>query len=229
MVGVMLLAVLALPAFAEAAPKDVSGILDFSAIDEAANEAVASGEVPGVVVLIGRGDDILLHRAYGSRRLLPHPVPMTQDTIFDLASLTKPFGTTLAVMSLVERGAIKLDAPLGKYLREFRDKQFDEITIRRLLTHSAGLAAYPPNAVVSGGFPRAATAIAKMPLDYPPGSGFQYSDTGFILLGEVVRRVSGASLDKYLERRVFRPLALEDTSFHPKISALPRVAPTEFV
>jgi len=229
MVGVMLLAVLALPVFAMAAPKDVSGILDFSAIDEAANEAVASGEVPGVVVLIGRGDDILLHRAYGSRRLLPHPVPMTQDTIFDLASLTKPFGTTLAVMSLVERGAIKLDAPLGKYLREFRDKQFNEITIRRLLTHSAGLTAYPPNAAVAAGFPKAASAIARIPLDYPPGTAFQYSDTGFTLLAELVRRETGAPLDKYLDKTVFRPLGLADTSFHPKVSALPRVAPTEFV
>src|SRR5262245_66000384 len=114
---------------------------------------------------------------------------MTTDTIFDLASLTKPFGTTLAVMSLVERGAVKLDAPLGRYLKEFRDKQFDEITIRRLLTHSAGLAAYPANAMVAARFPSAASAIAKMPLDYPPGTSFPYSDTGFILLAEMVRRV----------------------------------------
>ncbi len=228
-VGVMLIVLLALPASAFAPPRDVSGTLDFSGIDEAANEAVASGEIPGVVVLVGRGDDVLLHRAYGSRRLLPHPVPMTVDTIFDLASLTKPFGTTLAVMSLVEKGAIKLDAPLGRYLKEFRDKQYDEITIRRLLTHSAGLAAYPPNGVVSSGFPSAASAIAKMPLDYPPGSAFQYSDTGFILLAEAVRRVSGSPLDRYLERTVYKPLGLADTSFHPKISALPRVAPTEFV
>jgi uncharacterized protein YbbC (DUF1343 family)/CubicO group peptidase (beta-lactamase class C family) len=154
---------------------------------------------------------------------------MTVDTIFDLASLTKPFGTTLAVMSLVERGAIKLDAPLGRYLKEFRDKQFDEITIRRLLTHSAGLAAYPPNAAVAAGFPKAASAIAKLPLDYPPGSAFQYSDTGFILLAEAVRRVSGAPLDRYLERNVFKPLGLADTSFHPRASAMARVAPTEFV
>ena len=154
---------------------------------------------------------------------------MTVDTIFDLASLTKPFGTTLAVMSLVEKGSIKLDAPLGRYLKEFRDKQYDEITIRRLLTHSAGLAAYPPNSVVSSGFPSAASAIAKMPLDYPPGSAFQYSDTGFILLAEAVRRVSGTPLDRYLERTVFKPLGLADSSFHPKVSVLPRVAPTEFV
>ncbi len=225
----MLIALFALPASAFAPPRDVSGTLDFSGIDEAANEAVSSGEIPGVVVLVGRGDDILLHRAYGSRRLLPHPVPMTVDTIFDLASLTKPFGTSLAVMSLVEKGSIKLDAPLGRYLKEFRDKQYDEITIRRLLTHSAGLAAYPPNSVVSSGFPSAAGSIAKMPLDYPPGSAFQYSDTGFILLAEAVRRVSGTPLDRYLERTVFKPLGLADTSFHPKVSALPRVAPTEFV
>jgi uncharacterized protein YbbC (DUF1343 family)/CubicO group peptidase (beta-lactamase class C family) len=226
---VILIALFALPASAFAPPRDVSGTLDFSGIDEAANEAVSSGEIPGVVVLVGRGDDILLHRAYGSRRLLPHPVPMTVDTIFDLASLTKPFGTSLAVMSLVEKGSIKLDAPLGRYLKEFRDKQYDEITIRRLLTHSAGLAAYPPNSVVSSGFPSAAGSIAKMPLDYPPGSAFQYSDTGFILLAEAVRRVSGTPLDRYLERTVFKPLGLADTSFHPKVSALPRVAPTEFV
>ncbi len=227
--GVTLLALLALPASAFAAPREVSGALDFSGINEAANEAVASGEIPGAVVMIGRGDDILLHRAYGSRRLLPQPAPMTVDTIFDLASLTKPFGTTLAIMGLVERGAIKLDAPLGRYLKEFRDKQYDEITIKRLLTHSAGLVAYPPNGAVSTGFPSAASAIAKLPLDYPPGSAFQYSDTGFILLAEAVRRVSGTSLDRYLEKTVFRPLGLNDTSFHPKAGALGRVAPTEFV
>src|SRR5215468_9597367 len=228
MVGVMLLAVLALPAFAEAAPKDVSGILDFSAIDDAANEAVASGEVPGVVVLVGRGEDILLHRAYGSRRLLPHPVPMTQDTIFDLASLTKPFGTTIAVMSLVERGAIKLDAPLGRYLKEFRSSTFDQVTIRRVLAHTAGFPGISATGTLNGGFPRAARALAAKPLDYAPGTGFQYSDTGFILLAEVVRRVSGDPLDRYLQRVLFKPLHLTDTSFHPGEAVLARVAPTEW-
>src|SRR5438093_3245578 len=219
---------LALPASAFAPPREVSGALDFSGINEAANEAVASGEIPGAVVMVGRNDDILLHRAYGSRRLLPQPAPMTVDTIFDLASLTKPFGTTLAVMCLVERGAIKLDAPLGRYLKEFRDKQYDEITIKRLLTHSAGLVAYPPNGAVSAGFPRAASAIAKLPLDYPPGSAFQYSDTGFILLAEVVRRVSGEPLDRYLARVFFHPLGLRATSFHPPATVRDRIAPTEY-
>src|SRR5207245_2006065 len=229
LVGVVLLIlVVAPPAVALAPPRSVSGTFDFSGIDEAANDAVASGEIPGVVVLVGRGDDILLQRAYGSRRLLPNPAPMTVDTIFDIASLTKPVGTTLAVMTLVERGAVKLDASVGRYLREYRTKQFDEITIRRLLTHSAGLIAYPPNGAVIAGFPTAVREIAKLPLEYPPGSAFQYSDTGFILLGEVVRRVSGVPLDRYLERMLFRPLGLQDTTFQPKPSAMARGAPTAF-
>src|SRR5437879_11298016 len=167
--------------------------------------------MPGVVVLVGLGDEILLHRAYGSRRLVPAPAPMTLDTIFDVASLTKPLGTTLAVMSLVERGAIQLDAPLGRYLREFRDTRFQGVTIRRILTHSAGLLAIPPASAVAARFPAAARALAKIPLDYPPGTGFQYSDAGFILLGEVVRRVSGDPLDRYLDRVFFRPLGLRNT------------------
>ncbi len=203
-------------------------IPDFSGVDEAANAAVAAGEIPGVVVLVGRGDEILLHRAYGSRRLVPDRPPMTIDTIFDLASLTKPFGTTLAVLSLVERRAITLDAPIGRYLKEFRTKAFDGVTIHRVLTHSAGLSAYPANGIVSAGFPAAAKALAKLPLDYSPGSSFEYSDTGFILLGEVVRRVSGESLDRYLERVFYRPLGMRDTSFHPASAVRSRVAPTQW-
>jgi uncharacterized protein YbbC (DUF1343 family)/CubicO group peptidase (beta-lactamase class C family) len=201
---------------------------DFAGVDEAANDAVASGEIPGIVVLVGRGDEILLHRAYGWRRLVPEPAPMTLDTIFDIASLTKPLGTTLAVMSLVERDALKLDAPLGRYLPEFRSKRFEGVTIRRLLTHSAGLLAIPPGNAVAPGFPEAARALAKIPLDYPPGTGFQYSDAGFILLAEVVRRESGRRLDRYLKHVFFDPLGLQDTSFQPRDAVKSRVAPTEF-
>jgi uncharacterized protein YbbC (DUF1343 family)/CubicO group peptidase (beta-lactamase class C family) len=199
----------------------------FEAVDEAARDAVASGDIPGVVVLVGRGDRILYERAFGSRALVPEPRPMTTDTIFDVASLTKPFGTTLAVLSLVERGAVKLDAPLGRYLREFKHPAFAAVTIRGLLTHSAGLPAIPPSGPVTP-FPGYAKALARMSLDYPPGTAFQYSDTGFILLGEVARRVSGDGLDRYLERKVFRPLKLADTTFHPGEAVLDRVAPTEF-
>jgi len=201
---------------------------DFSAVDEAVRTALAGGEIPGAVVLIGQGEHVLHHKAYGHRALVPEPVPMTVDTIFDIASLTKPLGTAVAVMALVERGAVKLDASIGRYLKEFRGKPFDAVTVRRVLTHSAGLPAIPKDTLVARGFPAAAAGLARAKLDYPPGAGFQYSDTGFILLGELVRRVSGQPLDQYLERLLFRPLGLVDTSFRPKAPHLPRVAPTEF-
>src|SRR5688572_20519433 len=168
-----------------------------------------------------------MHRAWGSRAVVPKPLPMLPDTIFDIASLTKPLGTTLAVMSLVERGAIKLDAPLGRYLPEFRPAAFSQVTIRRILTHSAGLPAIPVSGALAGGFPRAARALAAKALDYTPGHGFQYSDTGFLLLAEVVRRVSGDPLDRYLQRVIFDPLHLTDTTFRPSGAMLARVAPTE--
>src|SRR3972149_2384628 len=135
--------------------------LDFSAVDEAAGDAVASGEIPGAVVLVGQAARVLLRRAYASPRLLPAPEPMTEDTIFDLASLTKPLGTTLAVMALVERGRVALDAPLGRSLREFGGRAFRGVTVRRLLTHSAGLAAYPSTGGVAAGVPPAPGASAR--------------------------------------------------------------------
>jgi uncharacterized protein YbbC (DUF1343 family)/CubicO group peptidase (beta-lactamase class C family) len=200
----------------------------FGDVDEAAREAVASGEIPGVVVLVGQGDQILLHQAWGWRSLVPEPDPMTTDTIFDVASLTKPLGTAIAVMALVERGDIKLDAPLGRYLREFRGSAFDGVTIERILGHTAGFPALPATDALAGGFPAAARVLAQRALDYPPGTGFQYSDTGFIVLGEVIRRVSGEPLDRYLERILFGPLGLRDTTFRPPEAMKPRVAPTEF-
>ena len=116
---------------------------DFADIDTVTREAVASGEIPGAVVLVGRGSEVLYLRAFGRRAVAPEPAPMTLTTIFDIASLTKPLGTTLAVMSLVERGAISLDAPLRTLPAGVqRCRPSRDVTIRRLLTHSAG---FPPS------------------------------------------------------------------------------------
>jgi uncharacterized protein YbbC (DUF1343 family) len=220
--GVTAVLLLLLPAVASAQPAR------FAAVEEAVQTIVGAGDIPGAVLLIGQGDEVLYHRAFGSRTIVPHPAPMQLDTVFDIASLTKPFGTTLAVMALVERGAVKLDAPLGRYLKEFRGDRFEGVTVRRLLTHSAGMRISPKDKEVEGGFPRAAARIAREGLDYPPGTGFQYSDTGFVLLGELVRRVSGERIDRYLQRVLFKPLQLTDTSFGPGAAQRGRIAATEF-
>jgi uncharacterized protein YbbC (DUF1343 family)/CubicO group peptidase (beta-lactamase class C family) len=219
----LLLAVTVLPT----APASAQA-LDFTAVDAAARDAVQSGEIPGVVVLVGRGDDVLLLRAYGWRRVVPDPAPMVLDTIFDIASLTKPLGTTLAVMSLVERGTVKLDAPLGRYLPEFRKPAFASLTIRRLLTHTAGLPAIPPPGAVKAKMSETVKAFSRLPFDYQPGSGTQYSDMGFMLLGEVVRRASGEPLDRYLQRVIYKPLGLHDTMFNPGRGLRERIASTEW-
>jgi uncharacterized protein YbbC (DUF1343 family)/CubicO group peptidase (beta-lactamase class C family) len=203
--------------------------MDLSGVEEVVQAAIASGEIPGAVVLVGRAGEVLYHRAFGARRLVPVPSPMSEDTVFDVASLTKPLGTTLAVMSLVEGGRIRLDAPIGRYLREFRGSAFRQVTVRHLLTHRAGLPGVPPDDAVRPGFPRAVRALAALTPDYAPGSAFQYSDTGFILLAEIVRRVSGERLDRYLARRFFGPLGLTDTMFRPPPRLRARIAPTEIV
>ena len=222
-------AVLALAVTVVGAPNPTMGQTpDFTGVDDAAREAVQSGEIPGIVVLVGRGNEILLHRSYGSRRLVPDMARMTVDTIFDIASLTKPLGTTLAVMSLVEKGSAKLDAPVGRYLTEFRTKALEGVTVQRLLTHTAGFPAIPPTGSVTASHPATMRALARVPFDYAPGSGTQYSDVGFIILGEVVARVSGMPLDRYLERTLFKPLGLRDTTFNPGPALRARIAPTEW-
>ncbi|PYM22994.1 MAG: serine hydrolase [Candidatus Rokuibacteriota bacterium] len=222
------LVLLALAVVLLGAPAASAQAPDFGALDDVAREAIQSGEIPGIVALVGRHDETLLLRAWGFRRVLPDSQPMATDTVFDIASLTKPFGTSLAVMSLVERGAIRLDAPVGRYVAEFKKPQFATVTIQRLLTHSAGFPAIPPPGVVHASMSQTMRGLARLPFDYAPGSGTQYSDIGFIVLGEVVRRVSGQPLDVYLERTVFKPLGLRDTTFKPPTAWRERIAPTEW-
>src|SRR6266498_2215781 len=156
-------------------------------LDSAARDAVAAGEVPGAVVLVGRGERVLYRKGLGSRALVPAPEPMAVDTIFDLASLTKVVATTPAVLLLWEQGRVKLDAPLGRYLKEFDAAAWREVTVRRLLMHSAGLSDLPAREAMARGFPEAAHLLARARPVTAPGTTFLYSDTGFILLGELVR------------------------------------------
>jgi CubicO group peptidase (beta-lactamase class C family) len=193
----------------------VAQAMSWGELDAAAREAVASGAVPGVVVLVGEGDRVLYRKATGSRALLPALEPETMDTIFDLASLTKVLATAPAVLLLWEQGRIDLDAPLGRYLKEFNAPALQDVTVRRLLTHSAGLPAMPAREAMARGFPEAARDLARGGLAVTPAATFLYSDTGFILLGELVRRVSGEPLDRFVQKRFHDPLGMRHTAFRP--------------
>jgi uncharacterized protein YbbC (DUF1343 family)/CubicO group peptidase (beta-lactamase class C family) len=221
--AVTLLAVLLWPGVAS--PQS----LDWSDLDRAIRDIIAAGDAPGAVVLVGQGDRVLYRKAIGSRALVPAPEPMTPDTIFDIASLTKPVVTAPAVMVLVDAGKIDLDAPLGRYLKELKASRYAWLTARRVLTHTAGFPDVPPGDVMAKGFPEVMAALAATAWEPSPTAPFRYSDTGFIVLGELVRRVSGKTLDRFARERIFQPLGMRDTTFDPPVAWRPRIAPTEQV
>jgi uncharacterized protein YbbC (DUF1343 family) len=197
------------------------------AIDPLVREAIADKKLPGAVVLVGRGDRIVYQKAIGQRALVPSPEPMTTDTIFDLASLTKVVATTTSVMILVEQGKIRLSDRVAAYVPGFERYGKADITIRHLLTHVSGLRPDVDLADPWTGSDRAiALAIEEVPTARP-GERFVYSDINFFLLGDIVRRVSGVSLDLFAKSRIFEPLGMKDTMFNPPASLAPRVAPTE--
>lgn len=185
--------------------------------------SIVAGRLPGAVLLVGTGDKIVHLAAYGSRAELPAREPMTVDTIFDAASLTKIVATTSALMRLYEDGKISIDDPVSKYLPEYTY----EITLRQLLTHYSGLR---PDVDLKPEWSGYETGILKAITDKPagpPNKKFVYSDINFILLGEIVRRVSGEPLPSFVQRTVFQPLGMADTSFTPAASQRSRIAPTE--
>ena len=200
---------------------------DLSALDDAASDTIAAGELPGAMILVGQGDRIVYRKASGMRALVPRSEPLTPGTIYDIASLTKVVATLPAVLALVDQGKVALDEPLGRYLHEFGAPALREITVRRVLTHSAGFPDLPAPSAIPRGFPEAARLLSRAGLAYSPGSTFHYSDTGFILLGELVRRVSGEALDQFMRKRFYQPLGMKDTAFHPPAEWKPRIAPTE--
>ena len=197
-----------------------------TSIADVVNREIASGHVPGVVVLIGQGHDIVYRQVFGVRGMRPAMLPMAVDTIFDLASLTKVVATTTAVMQLVEHGQLDLDAPASSYWPAFGTADKQAITIRDLLTHYSGL---KPDLSLSRGWSGYGTAmrllVTERPVN-PPRTAYIYSDENFEVLGEIVRRVSGMTLDRYCEQHIFAPLRMTDTTFRPSSRQATRVAPT---
>ena len=214
---------------------EAANAADFATVSRLINDAIAANKLPGAVVLVGHGGTIAFHQAYGSRKLagepgldgLPAPAePMTEDTIFDLASLTKSLATATAVMQLYEQGKVAFDDPVQQYLPDFNtanDPQRAQVTVRMLLTHTSG-----ETGDVNLGDPWGLEAADKgegihraltTPLESGPGNGFRYSDINFILLGALIEKVTGDALDVYVQQHVFDPLGMKDTHFLPPAKA----------
>ncbi|HEV3189597.1 MAG TPA: serine hydrolase domain-containing protein, partial [Polyangiaceae bacterium] len=198
-------------------------------IDTAVEDAIASHSLPGAVVVVGRHDRVSFRRAYGFREVEPSRAPMTLDTLFDLASLTKPIATATSIMVLVERGAVRLDDPLVKYVPECKSGSKDEITLRHLLLHVAGLPAVTPKEDFAYGRGEVVRRICNVTLRGAPGIASIYSDLGYVLLEEVVRRVSSQELPGFASETIFAPLKMKDTGFVPSDRLKERAAWTELV
>ena len=188
---------------------------------------LAAGGVPGAVVIVGHQGKIIYRQAFGQRMVSPQVLPMTTDTIFDIASLTKVVATTTAIMQLVDAGKINLDKPVAAYWPAFGANGKNRVTIRQLMTHCSGLRADVNPKYSWSGYDGGMAAIAEDEPVYCPGNGYRYSDANFIALGEVVRRVSGQTLDAYCAQKIFGPLGLRRTCFLPNPGLKSRIAPSD--
>lgn len=204
----------------------------FTGVDTAVAAAIEAGKMPGCVLVVGRHDEVLLRKAYGSRAVLPERLPMTLDTVFDLASLTKPLATSTSVMILVERGKIELKAPASRYVPELA--KLPPFTVEQLLLHTSGLPAATPLSDYVSPDPNDRTGVMRKlgeslvgKLKTQPGERFLYSDVGFIVLEEIVRRRSGKDLATFTHDEVWGPLGMTETGFLPAAELRARAAPTE--
>jgi len=196
-------------------------------IDGAVAAAMDDKEIPGAVVLIARRGSIAYLRAFGDRSVAPEREPMTTDTIFDMASLTKVMATSPAIMLLVESGALRLDDKVKRYLPKFTGGGKDAITLRQLLTHYSGLRPDFDLSKSWEGYDSALSELWAETTQADPGKDFAYSDLNFIALGEIVRAVSGKMLDQFCRENIYEPMGMTETTFNPPAAWRARIAPTE--
>ena len=211
-------------ASATAAKPDLTAL---QRVDETIEAAIKRGDAPGAVLLVGHKGQTIYRKAYGHRAVKPAEVAMTPDTIFDLASLTKPVACATSVLLLVERGKIALDDPIAKHMPEFGANGKDTITVQQLLTHCGGLIADNALRDYEEGKQQAWRNICALKPTAPPGSRFVYSDVGFIVLGELVERVEGKRLNHFARESIFETLGMSDTDFKPAEEKRARCAPTQ--
>lgn len=216
------------PPATKPAPHPTTSLASLNVVDGIVKDAIENHEVPGAVVLIGHNGRVVYRKAFGHRSLEPTVEPMTVDTIFDMASLTKCIATGMSVMRLVETGVVRLNDPVAKYIPQFAANGKEQITVRELLTHYSGLRPDLDLDQPWQGYDEAMQRIyAEKPVN-PPGARFVYSDINFETLGELVSRVSGMPLDKYAKAHVFIPLGMMHTTFNPPASWRRKIAPTQW-
>jgi uncharacterized protein YbbC (DUF1343 family)/CubicO group peptidase (beta-lactamase class C family) len=200
----------------------------FKDVDAIVEKAVAEGNIPGAVLLVGHNGKVVHRRAFGERSLEPLREPMTVDTVFDLASLTKCIATATSIMKLVEQGRIRLGDSVATYLPDFAQNGKKDITIRDLLTHYSGM---PPDldlkSAWSGREMAYEMAMSEKPIN-PPGSQFVYSDINFETLGFLVEKITGQTLNEFASANIFVPLGMKHTRFLPPREWDPRIAPTQY-
>jgi len=196
-------------------------------IDEIVQEGLEQQKMPGAVVVIGRREGIVFRKAYGFRQTTPEKVPMTIDTVFDLASLTKPIATATSVMALIQEGLVDVNATVATYLPDFAVNGKEAITIRHLLTHTAGLIADNSINDYKNTPDEAITRIMALKPNAAPGQEFTYSDVGFIVLGQIVKAVSGQDVHEFSQAKIFAPLGMSETGYIPGETLKARAAVTQ--
>jgi uncharacterized protein YbbC (DUF1343 family)/CubicO group peptidase (beta-lactamase class C family) len=200
--------------------------VNLSAVDALIQEQVNAGGITGAVLLVGHDGSVVHQKAFGLRAVSPRNEPMTLDTVFDLASLTKVVATTPSVMRLVQGGQLRLEDAVSRHIPDFAVNGKDSITIRQLLTHFSGLKPDLDLTLPWAGRDAAFRMASDEKLQAPPGAQFVYSDINFIVLGELVERLSGLTLDKYAQAHIFLPLGMQHTRFLPPSSWKKKIAET---
>ena len=213
--------------------KPKRGFGHLTAIDSLIQKEIGVDHIAGAVIQVKRGDSVLHRVAYGyankysyDMQPLKNPEKMTVDHLFDLASLTKVCATTFSIMKLVDEEKIAIDDPIYKYLPEFNKGEKAKITIRNLLTHTAGLYQWKPTYYFASNPRECYQYIAQLPLKWKVGAGRHYSDLGFLLLGDIIKRISGQRLDHFVTQNIYKPLYLKHTVFNPLNKGFKKIAAT---
>jgi CubicO group peptidase (beta-lactamase class C family) len=199
-----------------------------NAISDFLAERISAGDFPSAVYLVAERGREVIADALGNAVVEPHHIAATLDTIYDLASLTKPLLTGLLCARRIEAGELTLDSSVSQYLPQFDRAEKEAITVRELLTHTSGLPAWRPLYILAeGDRDGAVSAIANLNLEYKPGTRVVYSDLGFIVLGLLLERLTGKRLAELARSEIFRPLNLKHTFFNPETAMQTGIAACE--